>query len=629
MGSPSHFLRRYELLETIGRGGMGTVYRARARDGRIVAIKLLEGEASPNALARFERERRLQADLGEEAGFVPLLDADLADEMPYLVLPLLEGGTLREKLEQGPLPVADAVALGIALARALGKAHARGIVHRDLKPDNVIFTRDGRALVADLGLAKRWSADEDAATESPAISQTGTLQGTVRYMAPEQAENAKLAGPPADVFSLGAILYECLGGRPAFPGDSVVEVLRSVLRGAPAEPLATLRPEVPPGLAAIVERALARDPRDRFQEGEELARALEARGFATRRPITPARFVGLLAVAPVVVIGVAMLVPYVRAKHRAAEARVHLAKGTKALSEGWDAAASAELTRALELDPALVEAHVVRARASLLDLDLESAIADANSALAVDPRSAAAFEVRARARGRGGDWSGALEDATSAVTLDSSLARAFVVRAEARVELGQLELAEADAARALATDPALVAAWRIRARVAGERGEPSEAIEHATRAIALDPRDVDTWLVRAEAFAARLELAAAIDDCDRAIALDPRRARSFACRASAELDDDDGDAAIADASKAIELDAKLARPWLVRADARSAKGDRKAAVADYQRFLALVPESNPRARRVRELLPRRHREHDDDDREEHHRRREHSEREDD
>ncbi len=624
MGSPSHFLRRYELLEAIGRGGMGTVFRARARDGRIVAIKLLEGEASPNALARFERERRLQADLGEEAGFVPLLDADLADEMPYLVLPLLEGGTLREKLEQGPLPVADAVALGIALARALGKAHARGIVHRDLKPDNVIFTRDGRPLVADLGLAKRWSADEDAATESPAISQTGTLQGTVRYMAPEQAENAKHAGPPADVFSLGAILYECLGGRPAFPGDSVVEVLRSVLRGVPAEPLATLRPEVPAGLAAIVERALARDPRDRFQEGEELARALEARSFAGR-PIGP-RLVLLLSVAALLAIGVAVLFPYLRAKRRAAEARAAVTRGD-ALVETHARAAVAAFSRALALDPARPEALVGRARARLKERQLPESIADATSAIAVDPRCAAAFEVRASARHESRDFGGALEDATSAVTLDPSLARAFLVRALARHELGQSEGADSDAVKALALDPTLVAAWRVRARLAGERGEPGEAIEYATRAIALDPADLDAWLVRAEALSARLDLSEAIDDCDRAIALDPGEARSFACRAGAELESDDADAAIADASKAIELDAKLARSWLVRADARSAKGDRKAALADYQRFLALVPESDPQARRVRELLPRRHREHDDDDREEHHRRREHSERE--
>jgi tetratricopeptide (TPR) repeat protein len=628
MGSPSHIFRRYELLEAIGRGGMGNVFRARAGDGRIVALKLLKSEAGPNARARFERERRLQADLGEEEGFVPLLDADIEDEMPYLVLPLLEGGTLREKLEEGPLSIPDAVTLGVALARALGKAHARGIVHRDLKPDNIIFTREGRPLVADLGLAKRWSAAEDAETESPLISQTGTLQGTVRYMAPEQAENAKLAGPPADVFSLGAILYECLGGRPAFPGDSVVEVLRSVLRGAPAEPLARLRPEVPAGLAAIVERALSREPRDRFQDGEDMARALEARGFA-KRPIGP-RLAAVLAVAVLLAVGVAALFPFLRAKRRAAEVKAAVATGD-ALLETQARVAIVAFSRALELDPRRAEAFVGRARAHLKAGELAESIADATSAIAIDPRSAAAFEVRASARHESRDFGDALEDATSAVTLDPARARAFVMRAKARLELGQLEGADADAAKALSLDATLVVAWRIRARLAGERGEPSQAIEYATRAIALDPAERETWLVRADAFVARLDLSEALDDCDRAIALDPSAASSFACRASAELEGDDGDAAIEDATKAIELDAKLARPWLVRADARSAQGDRKAASADYQRFLALVPESDPRARRVRELLPRRHREHDDDDdrEREHHRRgdREHSERE--
>src|SRR5262249_13501635 len=136
----------YEVTSELGRGGMGVVLRARSPDGKDVALKVLHAADSKSALARFERERRLLATLGEEGGFVPLLDAGDSPRGPFIVMPLLPGGTLRDRLERGPLAVEDAVALFVALASALGRAHALGIVHRDLKPENVLFTAEGRPL---------------------------------------------------------------------------------------------------------------------------------------------------------------------------------------------------------------------------------------------------------------------------------------------------------------------------------------------------------------------------------------------------------------------------------------------------------------------------------------------------
>src|SRR5262249_41050417 len=160
----------------------------------------------------------LLAAFGEEDGFVPLLDEGTSEEGPFLVMPFLAGGTLRDKLREGPLKVGAALDLGVALAAALGRAHARGVVHRDLKPENVLYARDAdgreRPLVADLGLAKHFDRDVHGATASVSLSTHGSFRGTAGYMAPEQMADAKSVGPEADVFALGAILYECLAGVP-------------------------------------------------------------------------------------------------------------------------------------------------------------------------------------------------------------------------------------------------------------------------------------------------------------------------------------------------------------------------------------------------------------------------------
>jgi WD40 repeat protein len=300
-------LGKYDLLEAIGRGAVGVVFRARSpaapgAPSHDLAIKLVHAR-NPETLARFEREIRLQGTLGEAEGFVPLVDSGTSPEGPYLVMPLLTGGTLRARLARGPLSIDETVALTSALARALGRAHERGIVHRDLKPENVLFSAAGTPLIADLGLAKHFSQDSPGASQSVQLSVAGTFRGTAGYMPPEQMRDARDSGPPVDVFALGAILHECLAGAPAFEGASMLELVTRVDAGA-FTPLAEARPDAPAWLTAIARRALARDPADRFADGAALARALAARGpDASPRP----RPLGL-ALAVLGVAGVALAV---------------------------------------------------------------------------------------------------------------------------------------------------------------------------------------------------------------------------------------------------------------------------------------------------------------------------------
>ncbi len=270
----------YRILDEIGRGGMGIVYRGVAPDGRPVAVKVLR-DPSGGSLARFDRERRLLSELGEGDGFVPLRDAGAGPHGPFVVMPFFGGGSLRARLEsERRLEVDAVVALGRALAAALARAHHRGIIHRDLKPDNVIFTDDGRPLITDMGLAKHFREGESLA---PALSSSGELRGTLGYLAPEQMRDAKTAGPPADVHALGAMLYECLTGRTPFWAESPAQLLVVAMR-ADVEPVRRHRPDAPDWLERVVLGAVARLPEER-PTARALHAALEASGARAPRAV--------------------------------------------------------------------------------------------------------------------------------------------------------------------------------------------------------------------------------------------------------------------------------------------------------------------------------------------------------
>ena len=255
----------YELGEVIGAGGLGTVYRARTLGGEVVALKLIP-RTSLERDARFEREVRSQATLGSELGFVPVLDAGVVDRFAFLVMPLLSGGCLASRLRHGPLPLPEAERLAGSLASSLAEAHGRGLIHRDLKPANILFDEAGRSYIADLGLAKRVG-------QEAGLSRTGEMRGTIGYMAPEQASNAKGAGPPADVYSWGAVMFEALTGRRAFEAAQPLEQLRLALEGR-VPSVRELRPGVSPALAAAVESALGPDPSARPLDGAALLASL-------------------------------------------------------------------------------------------------------------------------------------------------------------------------------------------------------------------------------------------------------------------------------------------------------------------------------------------------------------------
>jgi len=273
----------YKILSPLGAGGMGEVYRATDRKlNRDVAIKVLPAEVAgdPERLARFKREAQVLASLNHPH-IAAIHGLEEADGRPFLVLELVEGEDLTERLKRGPIPVDEALAIAKQIAEALEEAHEHGIVHRDLKPANVKLTPDGKVKVLDFGLAKAY-ADPSAGglgpdlSQSPTLARTGTqagvILGTAAYISPEQARG-KPVDKRSDIWAFGVVLYEMLSGRRLFAGETVSDVLAAVLKTE--IDLAGLPGATPPALRRLVGRCLDRQPKERLRDIGEARVALE------------------------------------------------------------------------------------------------------------------------------------------------------------------------------------------------------------------------------------------------------------------------------------------------------------------------------------------------------------------
>jgi len=280
--TPGTKIGPYEIQSPLGAGGMGEVYRARdARLGRDVAVKVLPSRlcSDPDLKARFEREAKVISALSHPH-ICHLYDIGSQDGTDYLVMELLEGESLADRLKKGPVPLKQALQYGVEIAEALEVAHTHGIVHRDLKPGNVMLTKSGAKLL-DFGLAKpapsvTASSSGSMATMSKPLTVEGTILGTLQYMAPEQVQGHD-ADARSDLFSLGAVLYEMITGKRAFAGKSQISVMSAILEKEP-EPVSAVQPLAPLALDHVIQRALAKNPDDRWQTARDLMQELKWSG---------------------------------------------------------------------------------------------------------------------------------------------------------------------------------------------------------------------------------------------------------------------------------------------------------------------------------------------------------------
>jgi serine/threonine-protein kinase len=306
--TPGARLGHYEILASIGAGGMGEVFKARdPRLNRTVAIKVLSDDLSsqPEARARFEREARAIAGLNHPH-IATLHDIGRHEHTDFLVMELLEGETLAEHLARGALPLPRSLAYAIEIAGALDTAHRHGVTHRDLKPSNIMITRSGVKLL-DFGLAKLRSTSISGATmvaKAADVTAEGAILGTLQYMAPEQLEGTE-ADARTDIFAFGTVLHEMVTGKRAFEGKSRMSLMGSILRDTPP-PVSTLERTAPAALDRLIATCLAKDPDDRWQSARDIWRELAwiAGGGAPPSRVPAAR--GTVSVSRAAVMAVAV-----------------------------------------------------------------------------------------------------------------------------------------------------------------------------------------------------------------------------------------------------------------------------------------------------------------------------------
>lgn len=391
-------ISHYKIVEKLGEGGMGVVYAAEDLNlRRRVAIKFLSAASdSKQFRARFLHEARSISHLSHPH-IATLYDyGETPDHQPYIVMEIVTGRNLSELLRAGAMTVKRAVEIAEAIAEALGEAHTKGIIHRDIKPSNVVLNERGHIKVLDFGLAKQFGpsgdemSDPDAQTLLTMHTQSNAVVGTPLYMSPEQATSAPV-GPASDLFALGALLYECLAGRPAFSGANALEIIAQVIYVDPPPP-SSVNKQVPPALDQLTLRALSKDIKKRYQSADEMltdlravrellrenehrtdwptaqSRADDSRSMATliRRIPRPRSY--LLPLLAVAVVSALLLFGLSRWWRPASyqpppEAQMWFDKGTNALREGAYYQASKMLGRAINIDDRFALAHARLAEA--------------------------------------------------------------------------------------------------------------------------------------------------------------------------------------------------------------------------------------------------------------------------
>jgi tetratricopeptide (TPR) repeat protein len=365
--APGTRLGSYEVLTLIGRGGMGEVYRARdARLARDVAIKVLPSEVAgdPDRLARFEREAQVLASLNHP-NIAHIHGVDDSAGVPALIMELVEGPTLADRIAKGPIPLDEALSIAKQIVEALEAAHGQGIIHRDLKPANIKLRPDGAVKVLDFGLARQIAGAGDETRPSDRVTASGTILGTLHYLPPEVLRGQP-ADARADVWAIGVVLYELGSGRLPFDGTTSAAISAAIL----TTPLPSLPGTVPAALRAVIAKCLAKPPGERFQTVTDLRTALAD----VIRPPSPVAWWASwrLAAAALVIIGIVIGLTMWRSSAAVSERRTSTGAPASISQEANDAfelamnaqrvqndipRATQMLERALTLDPHFAEAH--------------------------------------------------------------------------------------------------------------------------------------------------------------------------------------------------------------------------------------------------------------------------------
>jgi tetratricopeptide (TPR) repeat protein/tRNA A-37 threonylcarbamoyl transferase component Bud32 len=610
----------YEVLGELGRGGMGVVYKARQTAlKRYVALKVLTAgsHAGAQQRVRFRQEAEAVARL-QHPHIVQIFEVGEKDGQPYFAMEYVPGCTLSQKLSGTPVAARQAAELVATLAQAMEYAHRRGIVHRDLKPANVLLTPEGQPKVTDFGLAKQLD-DEQGQTQS------GAVMGTPSYMAPEQAAGkSKDIGPAADVYALGAILYEMLTGRPPFKAETPLETMRQAVTEEPVAP-SRLQSKVPRDLETICLKCLHKEPARRYASALDLAEDLrrfragepiqarpvgrleKALKWAKRRPAVAALWAGgllalLLTGAGWVWVEQQSAAQRAEAARRAAEKQAEAARRDSTLRQWMETAlgraadlekqqrflealavleqVTLEVKKAIALDPKLAMALGV---ALYTKGRMDEAITCFRKATDLDPKNVQAHLSLGSALGRKGRVDEAIACYYKAIALDPKQALAL---GETLYAEGRVDEAIACFRKATDLDPKNVQAHLSLGNAQSKKGRTEEAIACYKVAVALDRKNVQACFNLGLVLYMKGRSDRAIECYRRAIALDPKFSSAHNNLGVILQDKGRVDQAIACYEKAIDLDARNAVAHANLGNVLKAKGRVDESKRCYQRAVA-------------------------------------------
>ncbi|MBI3268154.1 MAG: protein kinase [Planctomycetes bacterium] len=603
---------KYELLAQLGRGGMGVVYRAREKSvGRLVALKtaLPDLASEPARIARFQREVRTAASLRHPA-IVAIHDVGLEQGTHYFTMDLIEGSTLAERLARGPVPLREGLTWLAAVADALEYAHSQGILHRDVKPSNLLLDAAGRPFLSDFGLAK----DIDSGTQ---LTASGTLVGTPAYMSPEQVRGERTTDARSDVFSLGAVMYEVLTGRPPFDGETLAALFQRILNDDPA-PVRRLNPRVHPDVEVACLKALAKEPAHRYASAgalaEDLRRFLDGEPIVARAPSLRLRAVRWsrkrrlpLALGAALALAGASFVHHlaVQAGGRRARAELDLARATRGDSRG------AHLALALSLDPSLVDGWVLLSAQRLGLGCLPEALEAAGRAVRLAPADPAARLARLRIFLFGlGDARPALAEAEAAGDPPQNTAVGRVLLGYRELLRGRVEESRGhfEAARALdsACLPAATALLRFKVREGRLDSEANQLAKLCTD----DVEEPEFHLATAEYHAALCRYGEAISQAEKALAHSPTFLEAKLSIAESERMLRHDDEALEACDRAVKLADTLARAFATARPEPAVRFDAAGWARRIAAQRARICLSAGRKAEARELLARLAREGD-------------------
>jgi serine/threonine-protein kinase len=619
---PGRRLGVYEIVGSLGAGGMGDVYQARdTRLGRLVAIKVVLDElaADHRASDRLTREARLTCRLNHP-NIVTVHDVGDVDGHPYIVMEFVDGESLHHAVQRERLPLRRVIEIASDVADGLAVAHAAGIVHRDLKPQNIMLTADGRAKIVDFGVGK--TSQSPSGADDPTIQGGGLtdpffIVGTAGYMAPEQ-----VSGKPidfrADQFALGVILYELITGQRAFRRDTPVQTMAAILEHELA-PLAGLAPRTPIELATVVERCLAKDPAHRYASTQDLARDLRdlrvqlgsagSRSYAAARPVSRPRWRWAVAIA-----GLGLAAAGTLLVVREYRTRPDLAR-SRALLDRFDKRANVDraidmLTAAVNAspkDPAvrtmLAEAYVRKFEYTPQDATLAArAGEEAGVALTLNQTSAAAHVVLAMINYAQGRFDGALGEAERAIGLDRKNSRARRERARALMRLGRRDEAEKDFLEAIALDPDDWTSHNGLGALYVSLNRLDAAVDQFERVQSLAPDNVRAYNNLGTAFLRQERFDKAAEMYERSLSLD-RNATAYSNLGTALYQQGRYSDAARSFESAVALPGATAVHWFNLGAARYwAPDQREGARAAYETAIKLAEQSRARGSGVDQAL---------------------------